>query len=436
MLPKTPTYNLRAVLKETGLTAATVRAWERRYGLPRPSRTPGGHRLYSPYELATLHWLKARIAEGLTISRAVDLWRQILATGRDPLADVVRPAPGPPAPTLEAARKGWVEACLGLDEPAAEQILDEAFSLHAVERICLGILTAGLAEIGELWFRRQATVQQEHFASQLATRRLDALLSTCPPPVRRETVLVASPPGEWHTFPLHVVSLLLRRRGYGVVYLGANVPLDRMLETVNAARPGLVILASQHLMSAARLREMAEALTQAGTPVAYGGRLANILPAVRARIPAYFLGPTIEEAIPCAERLLAGGGWPLSAEPAPPEAKDLAERFRRHRSQVEAAVNEALVADGETVLNLETANVFLGGMLAAALELGAQEFLALDLAWISHMLPAADIDRQALPRYLRRYAQAARRVIGEPIAAAADWLERTAADIEAPADDT
>jgi DNA-binding transcriptional MerR regulator len=72
MLSKSPAFNLKAVLRETGLAADTLRAWERRYGLPTPQRTAGGHRLYSQYDIETIKWLIARQAEGLSISRAVD----------------------------------------------------------------------------------------------------------------------------------------------------------------------------------------------------------------------------------------------------------------------------------------------------------------------------------------------------------------------------
>ena len=45
MISQSPAYNLMVVLKETGLKADVLRAWERRYQLPSPQRTPGGHRL-------------------------------------------------------------------------------------------------------------------------------------------------------------------------------------------------------------------------------------------------------------------------------------------------------------------------------------------------------------------------------------------------------
>ena len=68
-----PTFNLKVVVQETGLKPDTLRAWERRYGLPQPHRTPGGHRLYSQRDIDTLKWLVARQNEGMSISRAVKL---------------------------------------------------------------------------------------------------------------------------------------------------------------------------------------------------------------------------------------------------------------------------------------------------------------------------------------------------------------------------
>ena len=92
MVSTTPAYNLKVVLKETGLAADTLRAWERRYGLPVPQRTAGGHRLYSQRDIETIKWLMKRQAEGLSISRAVDMYNDLLASGSDPLGDSVQPA--------------------------------------------------------------------------------------------------------------------------------------------------------------------------------------------------------------------------------------------------------------------------------------------------------------------------------------------------------
>ncbi|MBK8782184.1 MAG: MerR family transcriptional regulator [Anaerolineales bacterium] len=100
MFSKSPAFNLKAVLLETGLAADTLRAWERRYGLPTPNRSAGGHRLYSQYDIETIKWLIARQAEGLSISRAVEMWNEHIASGLDPLAGYTSSSFPPPKPLL------------------------------------------------------------------------------------------------------------------------------------------------------------------------------------------------------------------------------------------------------------------------------------------------------------------------------------------------
>src|SRR5512138_3382824 len=137
MISTTPAFNLKVVLKETGIAADTLRAWERRYGLPMPQRSAGGHRLYSQRDIETIKWLIRRQAEGLSISRAVDLWKEQIASGADPLADPV-PASLRPASSanLETLRGDWLAACFRYDTLAAEQILNQAFAIHSVEVTC------------------------------------------------------------------------------------------------------------------------------------------------------------------------------------------------------------------------------------------------------------------------------------------------------------
>ena len=191
MLSTTPAYNLKVVLKETGLAADTLRAWERRYGLPMPQRTAGGHRLYSQRDIETIKWLMKRQEEGLSISRAVDLWNEQLclrhgSPGRChsaiPCSASTLPIPYQPETTLDSIREGWISACLEFSESAAEQTLNQAFSMFPVEAVCMDVLQKGLSEIGDHWYSNAASVQQEHFASALAMRRLDALLSASPYP--------------------------------------------------------------------------------------------------------------------------------------------------------------------------------------------------------------------------------------------------------------
>ena len=202
MISRSPAYNLKAVLRETGLKADVLRAWERRYELPKPQRTAGGHRLYSEYDIETLKWLRARQAEGVSISRAVELWKGAVVAGQDPLAEssgvssTQIPLRLPVADTrIDILRQNWLKANLAFDSFKVDEVLSQAFSVYPVETVCTEILQKGLSEIGNYWYLDKATAQQEHFASALASRRLEALISATPRPTRPQTVLVGCPAG-------------------------------------------------------------------------------------------------------------------------------------------------------------------------------------------------------------------------------------------------
>ena len=171
---ETPSFNLGVVTQETGIHPDTLRAWERRYGLPNPARTEGRHRLYSQRDIDTLRWLLARQDEGMSISKAVKLWQTLMEQGSDPLEDTTKATSLPPKlagvelPTeaqIDDLRSAWVAACLNFDESRAEQVVAYAFALFPAEVVCFDIFFAGLSEIGQAWYRGEATVQQEHFAS-------------------------------------------------------------------------------------------------------------------------------------------------------------------------------------------------------------------------------------------------------------------------------
>lgn len=435
-ISKAPAFNLKVVLRETGLAADTLRAWERRYGLPVPQRSPGGHRLYSQYDIETVKWLMARQNEGLSISRAVELWKDELAQGRDPLADAPsQPATRPPSfqqpiflppeTNIDSIRSHWLAACLNFNESAAEQALNQAFSMYPVETVCVDVLQRGMSELGLLWYEGRASVQQEHFASGLAMRRLDALLAAVPPPMRNQTILVGCPPEEWHNFSALMLTLFLRRRGLNVIYLGANVPISRFQETVSAVNADLVLLAAHHLVSAATLRQTALQLSAQGARVVYGGRIFNIHPALQGSIPGHFLGERLDVSIETIERLLLNYPDVPSVPALSQEYSEALRVFMLKRPLVEASLNQHYQVGEMPPDYLETANRYMGNNITAALQLGNITYLDSEIEWLVHMLKSHNQPADSVPVYLSHYANALRQHMGEPGSLVVHWLQST-----------
>lgn len=431
---KEPRYNLNYVLQETGIKADTLRAWERRYGLPQPERTEGGHRLFSDFDIETIKWLMARQEEGLSISRAVDLWRERLEAGDDRLPRITEAAryqlrlqlEDDELESLSSLRNLWVRSCLNFDEPTAEQVLSQAFAQFSQETVCVEILQAGLAEIGSRWYQGRASVQQEHFASELAVRRLHALMTAVPQPGRSKTILVGCPKGENHSFPALLISLLLRFRSWNVVYLGANVPEAKMEETVERAKPDLVVMIAMQLVTAANLMDTALYLQGLNIPLAFGGRVFTSFPNLSKRIPGFYLGGGIPEGIAKIEALLKGPLPQIKFEETPDGFAEVRDHFLDRVQEIEKEALKSLeVIHGEHVplVYLQEANTYLAEDVVAALNLGDLTLLGSNIDWIEGLLKSRGLPGNMLPYYLRVYLEAAKNNLETLAQPVLDWLE-------------
>ncbi len=426
-ISRSPAYNLKVVLKETGLGADTLRAWERRYGLPSPDRTSGGHRLYSHYDIEVIKWLTARQHEGLTISHAVEMWREQIASGKDPLENIVSPKLSQPIfpaseTSLDAIRTQWLEACLHFNEKEAEQALNQAFAIFPLEAVCTEVLQLGLARIGMQWYENKSSVQQEHFASALAVRRIDALISAAPLPTREQTILVGCPVNEWHTFTPLLLTLLLRRRGFKVIYLGANVPKSQFEETISTVGADLTVLVAQQLITAASLQQIAHLLVAHQAQVGFGGRIYNIQPALIRRTDGHYLGATLDVSIDEIQALVAR---PIKSPAAQePPQKNLAALvfFKSHRQQIEATLFEIIRKRRFKSDSIESSTQFLGDDIMAALQLGDLSLIDGEIEWVRSHLKSNNIPGHVLSTYMQLYADAVSQHIngaGKPII---EWL--------------
>jgi MerR family transcriptional regulator, light-induced transcriptional regulator len=303
-----PVYTIKTVVHITGITPATLRAWERRYGVLSPGRSEGGYRLYSERDIATLLWLKHQVGAGVAISRAVALLDMHHRAGEEPELSVRLDLP-PDQPSGVAAKgvrsagtisEDLVDALLAYRESEAETLLGEAFGLHPVEQVLEQIIAPALVEIGERWHDGEATVVQEHFATALLRRRLTVLLDVYGSPPAGPLAITGSAPFEWHDVGILLVSLTLRRHGWRVIHLGQNVPAAHLVREISRQRPNLVCLSAATSETAKGLVEVADAIRKLPEPqprLALGGRAFNNHPELRLLFPAAYFGATASELV-------------------------------------------------------------------------------------------------------------------------------------------
>ena len=236
-----------AAAEMLGVSASTLRTWERRLGYPRPRRTPGNHR---QYELAEIEALRDALRETGNISSAIEVARR---RGRGPAS---------PARLLAAFDR--------FDEEAADRELEESLALRTLERTVEEVLLGAL----EMAAARSNGEAELEYACRWATGWLHGARRLAPPATRPEGVLLldSGPTPGLEAVHAQALELSLRRAGLRVLLLSAEIAERRMQAALRALEPEAVVLCG----SEARLDVIGDPLRRAlrqsgGRAFAYRG---------------------------------------------------------------------------------------------------------------------------------------------------------------------
>lgn len=307
-----PLYNIGVVTRMTGISIATLRAWERRYGFPSSGRTGGGHRLYSERDVLCLRWVKQQIDQGMQTAQAIQALAIEERSGRASLVQAFPGAgarPAEPPASATSYRAQLLQVLVRHDTVGADQILGEALPIMQPEGLILDVIGPTLAAIGDAWANSEVSVATEHLATNYLRQKLLMWMMSGPPPYGVNPVILGCAPGELHEGGLLMLGALLRRRGWPVAYLGQSVPLADLAALVRDLAPPLIVLVATTEETAVALVEWPQALppsTRSGRqPFAFAGRVFDQHPEWRERVSGLFLGVSVREGLEMVESRLA-----------------------------------------------------------------------------------------------------------------------------------
>lgn len=262
--------NIGRVAELTGIPPVTLRAWERRYGLPKPQRTASGHRLYSMDEVVLVQRLTALMANGYSISRAVAK---------------VREQEDGTAPTLpqQSLPNRWdtyrfrlLAAIDSFDISALESSYSEALSLFPVDRVIDEIMLPVLHQLGDEWEQREDGIAREHFFSAFLRNKIGARFSHEISRVQGPVMVLACLPGESHEMGLMLFGLTASARNHKVIYFGADLPLSQYPPLIDKLRPSAIVLSGSYVeLDPALSAGLAQLATRFAGPVYLGGELSE-----------------------------------------------------------------------------------------------------------------------------------------------------------------
>lgn len=249
----TPTLNIAALTRRTGVPPDTIRKWEQRYGVLAPVRTAGGQRRYSERDVARVEWLKARLAEGYRIGEAAALLGGSGVVGATPAE----------------LRAEFVAAADRGDVQALRATVEQTLSLAPPKTAFREVLAPALVEIGDRWQRGELTVAQEHLASSAVTSALQRIVADLRGSVRGVAVLACAP-GERHEIGLLMLAVLLHADGWQVAYLGSDTPVADAVSLAAQLQASLLCF-SATIEEHARSLERELAVTRVPCKVVVGG---------------------------------------------------------------------------------------------------------------------------------------------------------------------
>ena len=163
-------YPISMVSERTGVNAVTLRAWERRYGLITPLRTPKGHRLYSEQDIDLINHIQQRLATGLSISQIA---RSIKQTSDAESGEVEN--------IWQKHMDSMIAVIETFEEHQLNIIYNDVMSLYPVDIVTSKLILPLLQLLGERWESKQGSVAEEHFFSVFMRKQAGHTFSSSEP---------------------------------------------------------------------------------------------------------------------------------------------------------------------------------------------------------------------------------------------------------------
>ncbi len=227
-----------AVARRIGVAPATLRTWDRRYGLGPSSHEAGEHRRYCPSDLAKLTMMRRLITSGVApCDAAIRAKAHEGSLTFDNLVEefVVR---DDVVDSLHRASKS-------LDKNFVETVLRKDIADNGVIASWTEVIVPLLFLVGDEWAATGTGIEVEHMLSEVIKRLLREGVAEIKNPVNAQPVLLASVGEELHCLALHALAAALAEKKIETFFLGARTPLEAISGMVKRSAPPAVFLWAQ-----------------------------------------------------------------------------------------------------------------------------------------------------------------------------------------------
>jgi DNA-binding transcriptional MerR regulator len=249
---------MRVATQLTGLSADTLRVWERRHAAIVPERTDGQARRYTEGDVQRLLLLRAAVDAGNAIGT-------IAALSNDELAAIARPAARPADVELESKLQAYWKAASVFDSPRAADLLGAIARTVPPRELVLDVLAPLLREVGLRWHTGTLSIATEHAITQQVRTLVGTSTAAQPIPPGAPRIVLAAPEGHAHDIGLALGGLLAALRGITPISLGADAPVTEIGAAATRSRADVVLVACARDVDAAEARALKRRLSTLAT---------------------------------------------------------------------------------------------------------------------------------------------------------------------------
>jgi DNA-binding transcriptional MerR regulator/methylmalonyl-CoA mutase cobalamin-binding subunit len=273
-------FSIGFVAAQIGVSTATLRKWETRYGYPRPKRNDAGTRYFDEEDLSRLQQAKRMIDAGQPVSVVL----------REHAENAPAPRSPTPVPAYDAAIGAFLEMVRSHELPQLAKHLRQRLDADNVETFVEATAAPLMRAVGDAWAAGTLEVYQEHSVARLLADLLGPAVRPTGQGNGEPTIVLTTPPGELHGLGLTMVSAALSQAGARCINLGPSLPADGIIDAARAFGADIVGLSisgcSSERMTTKLLRELRDALPE-HVEIWLGGAGANRIPTLPASIRAF-----------------------------------------------------------------------------------------------------------------------------------------------------
>ncbi len=232
-------YLISTVSKRSGVKSDLVRAWERRYQAVTPTRTTGGHRVYTDQDIARLKLLNQATSNGHSISQiaqfSLDELKKLLKD--EPIDNLVDTYKDTQSPTEKVfLAEDYIKKCyasiLAFDARELESHFENAIVELGAQSFIEHLLEPLLTMIGDRWKTGELRPVHEHMASSIIRSLTYILRNNSPCAPNAPKMIVSTPIGQLHELGALLAAIIAELKGWQVTYLGANLPSEEIAAAV------------------------------------------------------------------------------------------------------------------------------------------------------------------------------------------------------------